>query len=328
MTNTSFGQHFGTFKASVVNRTDPIKGGRLQIRVFGEHDDKINIPDEHLPWAYMEQTVTSASLNHIGSSPTGAMVGSTVSGYWADKDHTIPMINGTIPRTQVDKPSGNQQSQTKSADGQSDVAPNARGVQKTGAPNETNMGKDIVTALGKSIIEKAMDGSGDPAVAFQKMLSGALKTVGSIPFAEAQKLLNIIKTVDPSNASGAIAGAVAGMTALKNITAMGSALASNGQIPGIVLDLAKQVASGQANTAINSITAMVSNPGSVSVSSTPSVNASSVVNPAVLSAAHTIISQIEKTILSNSDIVGGLGSFDKLQGVMTSMEKEVQKMFK
>jgi hypothetical protein len=92
----SLGQPVGWWVGIVTNVMDPHRSGRVQVRVFGRHDDKINIPDQHLPWAQVMQSATSAALGRIGTAPVGLVVGSRVVGMWADHDYQYPIIQGTI----------------------------------------------------------------------------------------------------------------------------------------------------------------------------------------------------------------------------------------
>lgn len=82
----------------VTNVMDPHQSGRVQVRVFGRHDDVVNIPDEDLPWAQVIQPVTSAGIGRIGTAPVGLVVGSRVVGNWFDRDQQLPVIVGTVGR--------------------------------------------------------------------------------------------------------------------------------------------------------------------------------------------------------------------------------------
>lgn len=96
MTERSLGQPSGWWVGIVTNVMDPHRSGRVQVRIFGRHDDKANIPDEDLPWAQVMQPATSAALGRIGTAPVGLMVGSRVMGMWADRDYQYPIIQGTV----------------------------------------------------------------------------------------------------------------------------------------------------------------------------------------------------------------------------------------
>lgn len=97
MTERALGNQITWWIGVVTNATDdPNESGRVQVRVFGQHDDKQNIPDEDLPWALPLQPVTSAAIGKIGTSPLGLVVGSKVCGFWMDQDQQYPVIWGTI----------------------------------------------------------------------------------------------------------------------------------------------------------------------------------------------------------------------------------------
>jgi GH24 family phage-related lysozyme (muramidase)/uncharacterized protein YcbK (DUF882 family) len=82
---------------------DPLKLGRVQVRVFGLHsDDKSLIPTATLPWATVATPTTSASVSGIGSSPTGLLPGSWVILCFHDKDCQYPVIFASYPGIPVD----------------------------------------------------------------------------------------------------------------------------------------------------------------------------------------------------------------------------------
>lgn len=80
------------FYGVVENRDDPMKLGRVQVRIMGMHSEikegneetGEGIPTEDLPWAYPMQPITSAAMNGIGDSPTGMVEGTHVIGISRD----------------------------------------------------------------------------------------------------------------------------------------------------------------------------------------------------------------------------------------------------
>lgn len=98
MTERSFGESVQTWIGVVTSVMDPHQSGRVQVRVFGKHDDKANIPDEDLPWAQVLQPVTSAARGRMGTAPVGLVVGSRVFGQWLDRDHQYPLVQGSVGR--------------------------------------------------------------------------------------------------------------------------------------------------------------------------------------------------------------------------------------
>ena len=104
------------FVGIVVDIDDPKQLGRLRVRVVNETDDTA-IPVSDLPWATPIIPITSASLNGVGRSPTGLLVGSHVFGFYLDgQEKQLPMIWGTYAKL----PDGTQNS--------NDVPALARGI--------------------------------------------------------------------------------------------------------------------------------------------------------------------------------------------------------
>lgn len=89
---------FYWFQAVVEDRLDPLKLGRVRIRVLGIHtEDKTRIPTEELPWAYPLSPLTSAAMNGIGETPLGPVEGTWVFGFFRDGDSCQePVIIGTL----------------------------------------------------------------------------------------------------------------------------------------------------------------------------------------------------------------------------------------
>ena len=89
---------FVWFQGVVESRADPLRLGRLKVRVLGIHtEDKTMIPTADLPWAYPIMPITSASMNGIGQTPIGPVEGTWVVGFFRDGENAQePMIFGTI----------------------------------------------------------------------------------------------------------------------------------------------------------------------------------------------------------------------------------------
>lgn len=95
------------------DRKDPLKLGRIRVRLFGKHSDKKvpdmangeGIPTENLIWAHPMMPVTSASMNGIGESPTGIVEGSMVVCFARDGDLCNDLIiMGSVPGISQDAP--------------------------------------------------------------------------------------------------------------------------------------------------------------------------------------------------------------------------------
>lgn len=86
------------FQGVVEDRLDPLKLGRVRVRILGFHtEEKDKIPTQDLPWAYPIQPITSAAMNGIGEVPLGPVEGTWVLGFFRDGDSCQePVIFGTI----------------------------------------------------------------------------------------------------------------------------------------------------------------------------------------------------------------------------------------
>lgn len=82
---------------------DPLKSGRVRVRVFGLHtDDKSLIPTDTLPWAQVVKSTDSASVSGIGHSAMGLVAGAWVIVYYLDEDHQYPIVLGSLHGIPVD----------------------------------------------------------------------------------------------------------------------------------------------------------------------------------------------------------------------------------
>jgi len=74
---------------------DPLKLGRVKVRIINEHDD--NIKTDDIDWAFIMLPVTSATVEGVGDSPN-LSVGTQVMGVFIDgNEKQIPMVLGTRP---------------------------------------------------------------------------------------------------------------------------------------------------------------------------------------------------------------------------------------
>ena len=77
---------------------DPLKLGRVRVRVFGLHsDDRSLIPTDSLPWATVATPANSASMSGIGITPTGLLPGSWVLLFFSDPDTQYPVVFASFP---------------------------------------------------------------------------------------------------------------------------------------------------------------------------------------------------------------------------------------
>ncbi|EAA6275618.1 phage tail protein [Salmonella enterica subsp. enterica] len=98
------------FVGVVEDRMDPLKQGRVRVRVVGLHPaqraqgDVQGIPTEKLPWMTVIQPITSASMSGIGGSVTGPVEGTRVYGHFLDKWKTNGIVLGTYGGIVREKP--------------------------------------------------------------------------------------------------------------------------------------------------------------------------------------------------------------------------------
>jgi hypothetical protein len=89
---------------------DPLKLGRVRARYFTIHTEKktigndFGIPTNDLPWSSVMMPVTSASISGIGDTPR-ILRGSWVVAFFRDANMQDPVVIGTVPAIQSNKPS-------------------------------------------------------------------------------------------------------------------------------------------------------------------------------------------------------------------------------
>ena len=89
------------FYGVVEDINDPLKIGRVRVRILGDHTQsraENRIPINALPWAIVMNDIHSASVNGIGTSNTGIGLGSWIFGVYTDGiDKQQPMVLGSLP---------------------------------------------------------------------------------------------------------------------------------------------------------------------------------------------------------------------------------------
>lgn len=94
-----YGDQTRWFLGEVVEvKGDPLKLGRVKVRVYGVHDDKELIKDDDLPWAQIVVPVTQGVHEGKGQY-LGILKGTQVFGMFLDgKSSQLPMVIGTVPK--------------------------------------------------------------------------------------------------------------------------------------------------------------------------------------------------------------------------------------
>lgn len=97
MTTRNIGEEgFRWFIGVVEDREDPLKLGRVRVRIYNVHSMKQSrVGTENLPWAVVMSPITGANYNKVGQAPVGIQIGTTVIGFFMDGDDgNNPVIMG------------------------------------------------------------------------------------------------------------------------------------------------------------------------------------------------------------------------------------------
>ena len=133
-----YGDSFRWFVGVVVSNHDPLKLGRVKVRVRGLHSNlEEDIPTADLPWAQVVVPSTEGGISGIGKMPQ-LQNGSQVVGFFADGEASqLPIIMGALhhieKRSDEDSPTRTerniQRNETASPRG-SNLGSNASGFSK------------------------------------------------------------------------------------------------------------------------------------------------------------------------------------------------------
>jgi hypothetical protein len=269
MTERDLGNSISWWIGEVVNVKDPDQSGRVQIRVYGRHDDTGNIPDSDLPWALPLQPVTSAAYGKIGTTPLGLVRGSKVMGFWMDSDQQYPVIWGSFGKAGDELPgikNGTQKIDTKKgsipgpAQNYSDPVP--INPYSTLWPTRIDINKiNNEKAVTFKTIDQYLPSSGivNNTKVDSKLKEPEKPTTASVKKDKKDDILDLVKQVDPDKISRSLKGMVDGFTSVRNVMSLTSpaGLTSmlSGGLQGMIQGMAGQLGLGPAMGLMNGLAA-------------------------------------------------------------------------
>jgi hypothetical protein len=156
----------------VEDRDDPLRLGRVRIRIINVHSSNISVtPTEDLPWATPLQPTTSAAVSGIGTAPVGLVTGTWCVGFFMDGDDMQqPIIMGTIGGMPDPIPDDDSQSETeklennpnvvRASDGTVVVDGSGNPIQSTPTVTTNEIITETLPPLSVEQIQKLMDAIG------------------------------------------------------------------------------------------------------------------------------------------------------------------------
>jgi hypothetical protein len=106
--NDFYGDETRWWVGVVESVNDPIKQGRVKVRIYGIHSaSSEDIPVSALPWAQVVAPVTQGGTSGLNGTPIGIQPYAQVFGIFLDGKHSqLPLVLGSIPRVDGQKPDG------------------------------------------------------------------------------------------------------------------------------------------------------------------------------------------------------------------------------
>lgn len=97
-----YGDQTRWFIGTVVNVNDPLKLGRVRVRIYGVHSSDVqDVPNSYLPWAQTVLPITEGGTSGIGAT-TGIKENAQVFGIFLDgKSSQLPLVIGSIPKVET-----------------------------------------------------------------------------------------------------------------------------------------------------------------------------------------------------------------------------------
>lgn len=245
MTERDLGNSFSWWVGKVTNVKDPDQSGRVQVRVFGRHDDEEAIPDSSLPWALPLQPITSAAFGKVGTAPLGLLRGSKVIGFWADADQQLPIIMGSFGKSgdpkdeetfdgaeEVDTETGSipaaatNQSPPIDINPYSTLFPARVTINQINDPNAS--AESLVDQYKKSVgivNRKKVD---------EKLKEPTAPTTASAENGKEKDVLDVIKEVDPNSISASLPNMVQGYMTVRGILSLTSPQGLQNMLSGVL----------------------------------------------------------------------------------------------
>lgn len=95
-----YGDDTRWFVGIVESVKDPLKMGRVRVRIFGIHSDNhSDIPQTALPWAQVVAPITQSGTSGRNGTPVGIKPSALVFGIFLDGKHSqLPLVLGSIPK--------------------------------------------------------------------------------------------------------------------------------------------------------------------------------------------------------------------------------------
>ena len=178
------------YTGCVESRNDPMKLGRCQVRIVGLHThDKVALPTDQLPWALPMQSITSAAMSGIGSSPLGLVEGTWVLVVFQDKDEQYPIMIGSIGGIEqvMVPPTVDDGALQLKVDGvvQDTNAQTGNIVDGSGSVLTSSDGTPVVSSDGTPVTTGSA--STDPPKAADPVATSPVVTSGTVPPASAKR---------------------------------------------------------------------------------------------------------------------------------------------
>jgi len=104
--NDFYGDQTRWWVGIVESVDDPIRQGRLRVRIYGIHSANVeDIPNSALPWAQVLAPTTQGGTSGINGTPVGIQPYAQVFGIFLDGLHSqLPLVLGSIPKVDGIKP--------------------------------------------------------------------------------------------------------------------------------------------------------------------------------------------------------------------------------